>query len=75
MTTAAAERQTQFICETDPDCLCLGGEEGTETHNEDGLADFGGECLCTLSAVDKICSGCKAVMVEIDVDTGEKVLA
>jgi hypothetical protein len=75
MTAGAADRQTQFICETDPDCLCLGGEPGTETHNDDRTIDFGGECLCVVSVVDEICSVCKAPMVEIDFDTGEKVRA
>ena len=65
---------TQFICVTDPDCLCIEGD-GAELHNDDGSRDFGGECLCAVVETEKRCSNCGAAMVEINVDTGEPVAA
>lgn len=58
MTAVAPERFTQWICETQPACLCI----------ESPLD--GNECACDGEGA---CSVCEAPLVHIDFETGERV--
>lgn len=58
---AENERFTQWICETQPVCLCIEGPND------------GQECVCQREDGKSACSGCEAPMVEIDFETGDRV--
>lgn len=56
----ASEDGTQLICQTEPACLCAGGEKYS--------------CDCTTADFDdRKCTRCEAELIRIRVDTGEEV--
>lgn len=60
--TRATEHFTQWICESEPACKCL------------SAPDDGGECVCErIGGTGEYCDLCLAPMIEIDVDTGNRV--
>lgn len=54
------DNNTQLVCESQPSCLCTG--------------DNACDCTAGEAPLDTVCSGCEAVMVRIDRDTGEAVV-
>jgi hypothetical protein len=54
---------TQFICQSQPFCLCVGHPNEWD------------ECCCSASAQTKDvrCVGCNAPLILIDFDTGEPI--
>lgn len=59
---------TQFICETEPTCLCV--PEGSDNAWD--------ECDCFQEDqpnLFKTCAGCGAHLVEINFETGERIAA
>jgi hypothetical protein len=59
-TNGADEPFVQYICDTEPFCLCVG-------EVDDGYDD--GECCCTEQGT--VCATCNAQMTLIDFSTGE----
>ncbi len=55
------ERQTQWVCETQPVCRCTDEDPGGE------LAGY--DCQCVKSG--RVCGHCLQPMVRIDCDTSE----
>jgi hypothetical protein len=56
---------TQFICQSQPFCLCVGRENEWD------------ECCCSgsVQTSDGRCTGCEAPLILIDFETGEPVAA
>ena len=55
----ARDDGTQLVCTTEPACLCAGGEKYS--------------CECSVGEVLRQCATCEALLIRINVDSGEGV--